>query len=293
MPWIERCLSSIGEQSRVIVIDNNSTDETVHFISSNFPSVNLLPQASNLGFGKANNIGISLALKQGATHVFLVNQDVYLEDDTISKLVLFSGSNPQYGIISPMHFNGRGTALDTQFEKYLTRTNVNLKPFLEEKNDTVVQGVPFVNAASWLITKSCLDDVGGFDPLFFHYGEDENYCQRVLFHKFKIGVVNSTSIRHDREDRGEMKKDMFSQKYYTAYKKNIGVRYANINLEFSEKEYRKAYKSTIKDMVKALLKFDLKAVRGFFKQLNLVKRTRTEIQKSRALNKTKGLHYIA
>ncbi|MDO5970564.1 glycosyltransferase family 2 protein [Flavivirga aquimarina] len=292
MPWIERCLNSIGKQSNVILIDNNSTDDTVNFVNTNFPNINLYPQKKNLGFGKANNIGITEALKLGATHVFLVNQDVYLDDNTIYKLVSFSKGNPQYGIISPIHYNGKGTALDTQFAKYLTRTNVNLKHFLEEETEESVQDVPFVNAAAWLITKACIVDVGGFDPLFFHYGEDENYCQRVLFHSFKIGVLNTAFIRHDREDRPEIKKDLFTQKYYTAFKKVLSVKYADINSEFSRKAYKKEYKKTIRDIIKSLIRFNLAGVRGFGKQLRLVKKTENKILKSRALNSTKGAHYI-
>ncbi len=292
MPWIEHCLNSIGKQSKIILIDNNSTDDTVNFVKSNFPSVDLYPQKINLGFGKANNIGIAEALKLGASHVFLVNQDVYINENTISELVSFSNQNPQYGIISPIHYNGKGAALDTLFAKYLMRSNINLERFLEQETENCIRDVDFVNAAAWLIPKACIIDVGGFDPLFFHYGEDENYCQRVLFHSFKIGVVNSTSIKHDREDRPMLKKDMFTQKYYTAYKKCLGVRYANVNLKFPKKEYRKEYERTIKDIVKSLMKFNLAEVSGFFKQLSLVKKTENEILKSRALNSTKGAHYI-
>ena len=55
----------------------------------------------------------------------------------------------------------------------------------------------FVNAAAWLISKKCLLAVGGFDPLYPHYGEDTDYIQRAQYFGFKIGIVPSVKIWHD------------------------------------------------------------------------------------------------
>ena len=67
-PWIERCLGSL-RLSRypvdTVVIDNGSKDRTIQRIKKDFPEVRLLPQTENLGFGKANNIGMKIALKEG------------------------------------------------------------------------------------------------------------------------------------------------------------------------------------------------------------------------------------
>src|SRR5690606_5865627 len=59
----------------------------------------------------------------------------------------------------------------------------------------------FVCAAAWLIPRNTLKVVGGFSPTFFHYGEDDNYCQRVLYFNLKIGICPDARIFHDREDR--------------------------------------------------------------------------------------------
>jgi GT2 family glycosyltransferase len=89
------------------VVDNNSADDTVNFIKANYPEVTLLEQNKNLGFGKANNIGISLAMKNEADYVFLLNQDAWVQPDTIEKLVSAHQREPQFGILSPMHLNGK------------------------------------------------------------------------------------------------------------------------------------------------------------------------------------------
>ena len=86
MKWLPKCLKSTMPYS-VIVIDNGSTDGTTDYILSNYPNVNILRQKKNIGFGQANNIGISYALKEGADYVFLLNQDAYLQKGSFDKLV--------------------------------------------------------------------------------------------------------------------------------------------------------------------------------------------------------------
>jgi N-acetylglucosaminyl-diphospho-decaprenol L-rhamnosyltransferase len=84
--WIEKCLNSLRNSSLntdVIVIDNASTDETVSLIENLYPEVELVKRANNLGFGQANNIGLRMALDQNADFVFLLNQDAWIDQDTI------------------------------------------------------------------------------------------------------------------------------------------------------------------------------------------------------------------
>src|SRR5690606_24355384 len=118
MSWLGACLQSCKNYP-VIVIDNASTDDTVSFIQTNYPEVKLIKQSENLGFGQANNIGIRYALDHGAEHVFLLNQDAYLVDDVLDKLVEFQKEAPQYGILSPVHITGNRKQLDKRFFNYM------------------------------------------------------------------------------------------------------------------------------------------------------------------------------
>jgi GT2 family glycosyltransferase len=63
----------------------------------------------------------------------------------------------------------------------------------------------FINAAAWLVKRDTLSQIGFFDPLFFHYGEDKDYCNRILFHKKKIGITTDSKIYHARELINEKK----------------------------------------------------------------------------------------
>ena len=195
MQWIDKCLSSVFNSDlslEVVVVDNNSTDGTAHFIMKNYPRVYVIDQGENLGFGRANNIGIKYALDQKADFVYLLNQDAYLQKDTLSRLIKVSKANQMYGILSPMQYNGDGSKLDTHFKNNL--------PKAYNASEDVVQ-TDFVMAAHWLITQKCIKKVGLFDPIFEHYGEDNDYINRTVFHDFKVGICPKVIAYHDRVDR--------------------------------------------------------------------------------------------
>ena len=201
MKWINKCLQDVLRSDikiNVILVDNCSTDETVNFVRNNYPNIDLIQTNENLGFGRANNIGIKRAVTNNADYVFLLNQDGYVERDTVSKLVAFHIGHPEYGVLSPQQKNGNGTGLDKKFKNIVLRNCVSNT--LHESGKTI-HDVTFVMAAFWLISADCLRKVGVFDPIFFHYGEDGDYLSRVRFHGFKIGVVMDSVAYHDRQER--------------------------------------------------------------------------------------------
>lgn len=205
MRWIDRCLKSLFESSQhshIVVVDNGSHDNTVAFIKANFPSVQLIETEKNLGFGQANNIGLKLAKEHKADYTFLLNQDAWVEKDTIEKLMQAHIENPLLGIISPIHLTGTGEEFDRIFYDYLSQSDVKdlvTASLLHKQSFDGVITTSFVNAAAWLISIECLMKTGGFDPVFFHYGEDNNYAHRVLFKGFTIGILCNTYVFHDKE----------------------------------------------------------------------------------------------
>ena len=121
-PWIERCLSSIRDSdypSDLVVIDNASTDRTVSIIAERYRWIRLVRSRKNLGFGQANNIGMRMALEENYDYVFLVNQDAWIEPNTVGTLVGLAEKYPDYGVLSPVHLDGKGEHLDGSFAKYV------------------------------------------------------------------------------------------------------------------------------------------------------------------------------
>lgn len=191
--WLKKNLNSLLNSNYpidIIIVDNASTDKTISTIKE-FSTVELIQSKENLGFGKANTIGIAFALKKGADAVFLLNQDTWIYENTISSLVEALFENPNLGIVSPLHYSADEKTFDENFYTYFNR-------FEKEEDSESIRIVPFINAAAWLVSKECFTKTGYFDPIFSHYGEDRNFCERVKYHGFKIGVVKNSAICHDR-----------------------------------------------------------------------------------------------
>jgi GT2 family glycosyltransferase len=200
---IDKCFESLLKSTipiKIFAIDNASTDGTPEIIQQRYPSVEVIQLKQNIGFGKANNIGLKRVLQENADYAFLLNQDAWVEPAAVENLIRKQTFNPQYGIISPIHLCGDKTNLDNNFTTYISGYScpglISDIVMGRELND--IYETNFVNAAIWLITRQVLEKVGGFDPLFFMYGEDDDYIRRVKYHDFKIGICPSSIGYHDR-----------------------------------------------------------------------------------------------
>ena len=127
--WYERCFSSLRESSvpvKTIVIDNASNDGTIEYIKDHFPEILLIESKENLGFGKANNLGLRYALDHGADYAFLLNQDAWIEPDTLQKLIEIHSRHLEYGIIGPVQTNADKTrVLDGVIKFLINPDNAN------------------------------------------------------------------------------------------------------------------------------------------------------------------------
>lgn len=205
--WLNKMLVSVINSSiavEILIVDNASTDDSVAIIES-FSQVQLIKSKVNLGFGKANNIGIKLALEQQSDYIFLLNQDTWVFTKSIETLVNSALQNPEMGILSPRHLCANETDLDENFNIYYQRK-------IRTINSKLIE-VPFVNAAAWLISKQCFEKIGLFEPIFNHYGEDRNFCDRLKYHGFKVGIVPTVAIVHDRVISRNFKKDVSQSQY--------------------------------------------------------------------------------
>jgi GT2 family glycosyltransferase len=204
--WLSTTLEALQRSSmstRVLVVDNASTDGTVELVGQ-FENIELICLDSNLGFGAANNIGIRKAMENGAEFVFLLNQDAYVFEDTIEKLVTELKKAVFVGVLSPLQLATGGLHLDRAFSGYLKRAAKKMLPeqwVANLGNDTIRHLVPirFVNAAAWLVRVDCIQKTGLFHPAFYHYGEDNNYAARLQYHGYHLAILPGAAVIHDRK----------------------------------------------------------------------------------------------
>lgn len=203
MHWLDRCLSSLQKSSvpvDCIIIDNKSSDNTVETIKQNYQFCKIIESEKNLGFGRANNLGLQYAIDNNYDFAYLLNQDAWIFSDTLSLLITAYRSHPEYGILSPLQMNASKDKLDKNFQICCSKEMISdsICGCLKD-----VYSTSFVMAAHWLISRKALLEIGGFSPSFPHYGEDNNYVHRMLLHNYKIGIVPHAHAVHDRYFRKE------------------------------------------------------------------------------------------
>lgn len=259
MKWADHCFGSLRSSSvplDVVMIDNGSTDGTVAYVSEIFPEVKIIQSHENLGFGKANNVGMQIALDKGYDYVYLLNQDAWIMPDTIATLIKVQKKNPEYGVLSPMQMEENMRYFDRNFAVNVLGNSQCVSPcclsdmYRGQMQD--VYDVKFVMAAHWLISKDCLFKVGGFSPTFPHYGEDDNYLQRVNYWKMKVGIVPLAQAVHNRENREESEEKLI---YIT--------KYVQVLIVVSRPGHRVALKRFIKAYLQAGILYGVKWARRY------------------------------
>lgn len=260
MKWIEKCLHSLRQSTHpltTIVIDNNSTDGTPDYIVKNYPEVVMVRKDYNLGFGQANNVGMRYALDNGFDYVLLLNQDAYLQPDAVAELLKVADDR---NLFSPLHLSGDGKRMDWFCKESLRMAdNDLLDDLLIEGKAGSAYEIGEVCAACWFMPIDMLKTIGGFNPLFFHYGEDNNYYTRLQYHQRKTIIVPAAHVWHDRGMFGNEK--VYQQR---KIKNRIYVVFCNPNLN-TKQRVRKLIRVIIEEPLLATIREFIFALKSYGK----------------------------
>lgn len=204
--WIQRCLDSLMSSTYScipVVVDNASTDDTVSFIDSQYPAVILLKQTENWGFGKANNIGMRYALDHQADSIVLLNQDARVDPEVLEMMVRQDDGK---SLLTPLHMTGDGQDYDFNFKAQLVKSETGLIELLAQHQSLESRyPIGLFNAAFWYLPAGIVREIGGFNPMFPHYGEDNNYYHRLMYFGYHSYVVPQCRMYHDRALHGDQK----------------------------------------------------------------------------------------
>lgn len=190
-------LKNLPDRWKVIVIDNASADKTVSILREEYPHFDVIESKTNLGFGRANNIGLKQALADNVDFAFLLNQDACITVESLKALISVHQNHPECLVTSPLQLKLDQPEINATFAGYC---HPSFTPSLLFESLNRQMGELYystmISAATWLMSKKCLQLVGGFNPAFFHYYEDEDYTRRILFHGYRLGLVTNVQARH-------------------------------------------------------------------------------------------------
>lgn len=212
--FLEQCLFSVqaaiaGMQAEVIVIDNNSTDNSLAYLQPKFKNFRFIANTNNVGFGKACNQGFT---QSSGKYILFLNPDTIVPEDCFRKCIAFFGSHPDAGALGVKMMDGSGRFLKESkrsfpspatslfklfglaklFPHSATFSKYHLGHLDENKNNEV----DVLAGAFMMIKKEVLDKVGCFDEDFFMYGEDVDLSYRIQKAGYKNYYFADTSIIH-------------------------------------------------------------------------------------------------
>lgn len=184
--WLKDCFGTIYCQTyklfEVIFVDNASSDDSVDFVSKYYPKVIIIKNKYNLGFGRANNLGIKQARGE---IIFFLNNDTLLKRDTLEKLLIFKVNN-NFNILGPRILNYKGKDIHQG-----KKPSIDYTGYIGYAKKTF-----FIDGCALMISKKDFLYLGGFDEKYFMYSEEIDLCWRAHLFGMTIEVCNSTSIKH-------------------------------------------------------------------------------------------------
>lgn len=212
---------------RLLVIDNDSPDGSGDALSRAIPSHELLRLRSNTGYAGGNNAGFNIALADDAAYVLVVNPDVRLLPESLSSYVSFLETDPRIGALNPVQLDTAGN-VDQGFSRAVLSTTT---PYSSQAYTQAKEAKTLFGAALMLPAKT-IRLVGGFDPLFFAYGEEEDLCRRIRNRGLKLVVTSLSPVTHHRTKEGSGVSDFVlflrlkGTYLYSLKNPQLGFRYA-------------------------------------------------------------------
>ncbi|MDD7885215.1 glycosyltransferase family 2 protein [Flavivirga sp. 57AJ16] len=231
--FLELCLKSVQAatleiDAEIIVVDNNSEDDSCQMVRTLFPGIKLIENKTNFGFSKGNNMGV---LQAKGEYICILNPDTVVAEDTFSKLLNFSEKKEKLGIVGCKLINGAGVFLP-ESKRNIPYVKVAVKKIYGNSKDyyandlqaNALGKVDILVGAFMLLKRDVYNAIGGFDEDYFMYGEDIDLSYRVLKAGYNNYYYGASSIIHFKGE-STLKDKFYARRFYGAmqifYKKHF------------------------------------------------------------------------
>lgn len=225
---LEKCLKSLMQVTykkfEVILVDNNSTDESIEFVKNNYPSIIIIKLDKNYGFAEPSNIGAKNAKGE---YLLFLNNDTKPTPDFISEMVDVLEKDQQIAICQSLllqpngEVDSSGDFIDHLGRAYRTKTiPKKVKPIFSARG------------ASMLVRRNVFLELGGFDKKFFTSFEDVDLGWRTWISGYSV-VITPTSIVYHKG--GQTVQEMSSEIKFHGVKNTLILSLANFETLFAIK----------------------------------------------------------
>jgi GT2 family glycosyltransferase len=241
--FLEQCIITVKKamqqlSGEIIVVDNASADNSVEQLSSLFPDVHFIRSAENIGFARANNLGLSVAK---GNYVLFLNPDTLVPENTLSHCVTFLQQHDTCGAVGVRMINGFGKYLPESKRAKPTFINSFFKltgasswfPQSGLFNSYALGHLPVhqqhavdvLAGAFMMVRKNILDELQGFDTAFFMYGEDVDLSVRIQQLGHQIFYLGDAAIIHYKGQSSRNRIQKQNRIFYSAMRLFVNKHY--------------------------------------------------------------------
>lgn len=222
--FLQKCLESLCKNQpkkylyEIIVVDNDSKDDSVAMVKAEFPDVHLIENKENLGFSKANNVGIK---QSTGRYVLFLNSDTEIEEGTLETMTAFMDMHKEAGAATCAVLMSNGKIDDASHRGFPTPWNAfchfsglsKLFPYsmtfngynMAWKDLDKVHSIDALAGAFMIVRREAGEKVQWWDEDYFFYGEDLDFCFMLKKHGWKVYYVPTTKILHYKGVSGGIK----------------------------------------------------------------------------------------
>jgi GT2 family glycosyltransferase len=219
-------LAKYYDRSEVIIIDNASGDNSREIVTSRFNEVQWIQLKTNIGFGKACNVGVEAARGR---YLLLLNPDTVISSNTLASAVEFMESHPKAGLMGPKILNPDGT-LQLSCRRSIPTPSVAFYYFagfsylfpksrrfgryhLTYMDEDEAAQVDVISGSFMFMKRELFNEIGGFDKRFFMYGEDIDLCYRISLAGHEVWYYPQIRIVHQK-GKSSSKRRIRSRVYF-------------------------------------------------------------------------------
>jgi GT2 family glycosyltransferase len=222
---LEKCLESLFkvdyENFEVILVDNNSSDGTIEFVTKYYPSIIIIKLDSNKGFAEPNNIAAKITK---GDYLLLLNNDTVVTCNFISEMIKIIENDKTIGICQSLllkpdrTMDSSGDFIDKLGVVYNSKT----------KTDEIRE-ISSARGASMLIHKEMFDKLGGFDETFFVSFEDVDLGWRTWILGYRVVLIPTSIVYHS---AGTTIKKIRSDIAFHGFKNQISMKITNFEINY-------------------------------------------------------------
>jgi hypothetical protein len=245
---LKECITSAAQslenvEHEIIVVDNNSSDESVAMLREGFPNVRVILNNYNAGFAKANNQGYAVS---SGSYVLLLNSDTIAEDSALRKLIEFLDTHPDVAVAGPRLLNPdlslqlpcrRGfprlvnsICYFSGVSRLFPRSKLVASYNMTHMDDGVSHEVDAVSGACMVVRRCVVDEIGGLlDEGYFMHFEDIDLCFRAKVHEYRVWYVHDAKVVHLKGQSSKLRSRGVRRDFYQSALRYFEKNYRNEN----------------------------------------------------------------